>query len=143
MAQRGRRNADEALLLAKASGATIESAALKAGISQSTAYRRLTEADFRQRLQQVRADMVQRTAGALTAAAQEAVRTLLALQRDDAPAAVRLGAARAVLEIGVKLRESADLEGRIATLETQLGQAPPNAAPPGNPSGSTEPGGGA
>src|SRR5262245_7853834 len=125
MAQRGRRNADEALLLALACGATVEAAAQKAGISQSTAYRRLTEPAFRAHLQQVRADMVQRTAGALTAAAQEAVRTLLALQRDDAPAPVRLGAARAVLEIGVKLRESADLEGRIAALEAQLGQAPP------------------
>jgi hypothetical protein len=125
MAQRGRRNADEALLLALACGATVEAAARTAGISQSTAYRRLTEPAFRQRLQRVRSDMVQRTAGALTAAAQEAVRTLLALQKDTAPAAVRLGAARAVLEIGVKLRESAELEERLAALEMQLGMGAP------------------
>jgi hypothetical protein len=30
---------------------------------------------------------------------------------------VRLGAARAVLEIGMKVRESADLEERLAALE--------------------------
>jgi hypothetical protein len=128
MAQQGRRNADEALLLALACGATVEAAAQKAGISQATAYRRLAEPAFRQRLQEVRADLVQRTAGALTAAAQEAVRTLLALQKDNVPAAVRLGAARAVLEIGVKLRESAELAERVAALEAQLGQAPQRAS---------------
>lgn len=120
MAQRGRRNADQALLLALACGATIENAARSAGVSESTAYRRLAEPDFKHRLHQVRADMVQRTAGALTAAAQEAVRTLLALQKDSVPAAVRLGAARAILELGVRLRESAEFEQRIAALEQQV-----------------------
>lgn len=33
---------------------------------------------------------------------------------------MRLGAAKAVLEIGVKLREAAELEERIAALEGQL-----------------------
>ena len=120
MAQKGRRSADDALLLALACGATVESAARSAGISQATAYRRLTEAAFRRRLQDLRADMVQRTAAALTAAASEAVRTLLALQKDDQPAPVRLGAAKAVLEIGTRLREAAELEARIAALEGQL-----------------------
>ena len=34
---------------------------------------------------------------------------------------VRLGAARAVLEIGLKVREVADIEQRLATLEERLG----------------------
>jgi hypothetical protein len=33
---------------------------------------------------------------------------------------VRLGAARSMLELGVKLRESVEIEQRIATLEEQL-----------------------
>jgi hypothetical protein len=74
-------------------------------------------------LQALRADMIQRTAGALTAAANESVRTLLELQKPSAPPAVRLGAARSVLEIGIKLREAADLEERLSTLEQQLGAA--------------------
>jgi hypothetical protein len=66
---------------------------------------------------------VRRTAGALTAASQESVRTLLTLQREPTPPAVRLGAARAVLELGMKVREAAELEERIAQLERQvLGQ---------------------
>src|SRR5262249_36316021 len=101
-------------------GATVEAAARAAGVSEATAFRRLREPAFRARLQGVRADMVQRTAGALTAAAAEAVRTLLALQGASEPPAVRLGAARAVLEIGLKLREAAELEARVAALEQQL-----------------------
>jgi hypothetical protein len=83
----------------------------------------LEDAEFRKQLQALRADMSQRTAGALTAAATEAVRTLLELQKASAPPAVRLGAARSILEIGIKLRETADLEERLSALEQQLGVA--------------------
>jgi hypothetical protein len=117
MSRNGRRNADEQLLMALACGVTVENAARQAGISPATAYRRLADADFRQRLQALRGDMVSRTAGTLTAAASEAVRTLLELLKSGASAAVRLGAARAVLEMGMKVREAADLEGRLAALE--------------------------
>src|SRR5262245_40877934 len=96
-----RRNADEAFLTALACGATVENAAHSAGISSATAFRRLRDPAFRQRLQQVRADIVQRTAGALTAASTEAVKTLLELQKPSSPPTVRLGAARAILEMSV------------------------------------------
>jgi hypothetical protein len=118
--QRGKRSGDERLLTALACGATVEAAARQAGVSERTAYRRLADRDFRRRLQGVRADFVQRTAGTLTAAATEAVRTLLELLKAPAAAAVRLGAARAVLEIGLRLREVADLEERLAALEERL-----------------------
>jgi hypothetical protein len=120
MAQKGKRAADERLLTALACGATVEAAARQAGVSERTAYRRLADRDFRRRLQGVRADFVRRTAGTLTAAATEAVRTLLELLRAPAAAAVRLGAARAVLEIGLRLREAADLEERLDALEERL-----------------------
>jgi hypothetical protein len=58
----------------------------------------------------------------LTAAALEAVKTLLVLQQASVPAAVRLGSARAILELGAKLREVADLEARLAALEQQARQ---------------------
>jgi hypothetical protein len=106
--------------LALACGATVEAAARQAGVSESTAHRRLAEAEFRRELQALRADMVQRTAGALTAAATEAVRTLLELLRSSTPFAVRLGAARSVLEIGLRLREVTDLEERLSALEGQI-----------------------
>jgi hypothetical protein len=120
MSRNGRRNADDQLLMALACGVTLENAARQAGISPRTAYRRLAEPSFRQRLQALRGDMVSRTAGTLTAAASEAVRTLLELLKNPTSSAVRLGAARAVLEIGMKLRELADLEQRLAELEQRL-----------------------
>ena len=122
MSRNGRHSADDSLLMALACGATVENAARQAGVSPRTAYRRLADAAFRQRLQTLRGDMVSRTAGTLTAAASEAVRTLLELMKNPTSSAVRLGAARAVLEIGMKLREMADLEARLTVLEQHLGE---------------------
>jgi HEAT repeat protein len=45
--------------------------------------------------------------------AADQLRQLLAAESES----VRLGAARALLELGVRLRESVDLEARIAALE--------------------------
>lgn len=123
MAERGRRKADHKLLMAYACGATVESAARQAGVSESTAQRRLADPAFQEQLQATRADMIQRTAGALSAAANEAVRTLLELLKAATPPAVRLGAARSVLEIGIKLRVDANLEERMSALEQMLGVA--------------------
>ncbi|HZZ82578.1 MAG TPA: hypothetical protein VFE62_29030 [Gemmataceae bacterium] len=125
-----RRNADEAFLSALACGATTESAARSAGISISTAYRRLNDPAFRQRLQQVRADIVKRTAGALTAASTEAVKTLIELQKANTPPTVRLGAARAIIEMSCKLREITELSDRLRAVEEQITSDPAPAPKP-------------
>jgi hypothetical protein len=121
---RGRTNADEALAQALACGATVEQAAQKAGVSVRTAHRRLTDPAFVRRVQAARGDMAQRAGGdmarraggVLTAAAIESIKTLLELQ----PPSVRLGAVRAVLEMGLRVRERAELEARLAALEERL-----------------------
>src|SRR5438552_14867817 len=100
MAQQGKSHADEKLLLALACGATVESAARTSGLSERSVYRRLADETFHERLQHLRGEMVQRTAGTLTAAGNEAVKTLLALLGESNPGTVRLGAARAILEMG-------------------------------------------
>ena len=120
MARNGRKSADDVLVLALACGSTIEAAARQAGVSESTAYRRLKDPDFCRKLQALRADMVQRTAGALTAAGLEFVKTLIALVGPTTPPATRLGAARAGIELGLKVRETAELEQRLAALEEQV-----------------------
>jgi hypothetical protein len=61
--------------------------------------------------------MAQRLAGTLTATGGEAVRTLLELMKPGVSPSTRLGAARVVLESGVKLREITELQERIAALE--------------------------
>ena len=120
MPQRGRRTADDLILTALSCGATHEAAAQKAGVSKATVQRRLKDPEFCQRLQELGTDMVKRASSALTAASVEAIKTLLSLQATTVPHAVGLGAARAVLEIGTKLREVATLEERLAALEQQM-----------------------
>src|SRR5215468_10693321 len=125
MPRRGRHNVDQILLMALACGATIEVAAQTAHISPATVYRRKQDSKFCKQLQQTSSELVQRMAGMFTGAGTEAVRTLLSLMKETAPAAVRLGAARAVLDGIVKFREFADFEQRLAALE---GQAALNSA---------------
>jgi hypothetical protein len=120
MAGRGKKNVDEALLTALACGASAEHAAEKAQASPRTVYRRLKDPGFQEKLRGLRFSMVQRTSGMLTAASLEAVKTLLALQGPASPPGVRYSAARAILELGLRVREATDLEERIAALEARL-----------------------
>jgi len=116
--------ADEILIAALACGATQESAAQKAGVSAKTVQRRLAEPEFCRQLQAFRSDIVQRTSDALTAAGLEFVKTLIALVGTGTPPATRLGAAKAGLELGMKVRETADLGPRLAALEERLAETP-------------------
>jgi hypothetical protein len=109
----------ELLLQSLACGATIEMAARQAGLSRRTVDRRLADPKFRRNLSRLRADMVTRATGMLTAASMESVRTLLDLQKSGTPA-VKLGAARSVLEFASKLREIVDIEERMRELEEEL-----------------------
>ena len=119
------KSADRILLQALACGATVENAARKAGMSERTAYRRLDDPVFLDQLEQLRAEMVLRTAGMLTGAGMGAVKVLVELQNDAAqPAAVRRRSARDVLEMGLKFREIAQLEQRLAAIEAQMAGVP-------------------
>ncbi|HEX4608268.1 MAG TPA: hypothetical protein VH092_08690 [Urbifossiella sp.] len=124
---------DEPLLLALACGATVEAAARQCGLSDRTVYRRLADREFQVRLRAVRADMTRRAAGMLTAATGEAVQALLTLLKEPSPATVRLGAARAVIELGIKVREVAELEVELRELEERLNRLE---GEPGGPGGS-------
>jgi hypothetical protein len=119
MAGSGRRNADDALALALAAGQTLRDAAAAAGIGERTATRRWTDAAFRRRVALLRGDMVGRALGRMADGMAEAAGVLRALLAADTPPAVRLGAARSLLELGVKLREAVELEARLSSLEEQ------------------------
>jgi hypothetical protein len=115
-----KRKADTALVLALACGASAESAAQKTGLSLRTVYRRLAEPAFRGQVKDLRAEMARRLAGMLTAAGIGSVKTFTTLQDSAASESVRLGAARAIVELGCKLRESVEWSERLAALEGQL-----------------------
>jgi hypothetical protein len=107
-----------------ACGATWETAAQRAGVSKATVQRRMKDPAFRQRLQDLGADMVKRASAGLTAASGEAIKTLVSLMPPTIPHAVRLGAAKTTLETGIRLREVADTEERLAALEAQMASQP-------------------
>lgn len=116
---------NENLLIALACGSTVEVAAAKSGIAIRTVYRRLEDPDFRKQLQDFRANMVERSSAMLTAASMEAVKTLLSLMERSIPHATRLGASRAVIELGLKLRDLLEVEQRLDALEkTVLANSP-------------------
>lgn len=115
----GRGRADAVLVSALAAGATAGDAAGRARVSERTVYRRLQRPDFQLRLRAVRAAMIQQTSDALGSASVEAVERLRVLLKANSET-VQLGAARAVLELGVRLREHVDMEERIRQLEERV-----------------------
>jgi len=117
----GRRNGDSALIAGLAAGAKVEDAARSAGMSGRTAYRRLEDPAFRRRVSEARGQALERALGRLADTSGAAAETLAALLSAESETA-RLGAARSILELGSKLRESAELEARIAALEAAAEQ---------------------
>lgn len=115
-----KKKAETELVLTLACGASPENAAQKAGVSVRTVYRRLAEPAFRAQVSELRAEMARRTAGMLTAAGLGAIRTLTTLQESAVSESVRLSAARAVIELGCKLRESVELTEQLTALEARL-----------------------
>jgi hypothetical protein len=120
MAGNGRKNAD-ALALALAAGDSVPEAAVKAGMGERTAYRRLADPAFRQRIQALRGEMIGQALGRMANGMTEAADVLRALLKADAET-VRLGAARSLLDLGVKLRESVELQDKVKQLESILEQ---------------------
>jgi hypothetical protein len=123
MARTRNKKAERTLLQALACGFTVENAAHKAGYTERTAYRRLAEPAFTKQVRELRWEMVQRTAGMLTGAGMNSVKTLVDLQQDaSVPAGVRRRAARDVLEMGKMLRDSVEVQERLGVVEARLGQ---------------------
>lgn len=107
-------------MLALACGATAEAAARQCGLTEPAVRRKLADERFRRRVVQARGELTARTCGLLTAAGLEAAEALVELARAGGPPAVRLAAAKAVLEQGVKLRTVVDLETRVQELEALI-----------------------
>jgi len=108
---------DDALVLALASGATIDDAAERAGCSPRTVSRRLANADFARHVSTVRGQLFAVATGRLANAAAKAAGKLEKLL-DSPQDHVAYAAAKSILEVGTKLRESAEIELRIAQLES-------------------------
>lgn len=112
----------EAAALALASGYTQDQAAQSARCGIRTIKTWLHDlTSFSGRIQELRAEMTSRALGRMMDGMTTAADTLGRLLNAKSES-VRLGACRAILELGVKLRESVETEERIAALEAKLGR---------------------
>jgi len=117
--QTGKRAVADCLALALASGSTTAQAARKCGCSERTAHRRLEDPAFRQTVAHLRGELVARAAGLLAAKVSAAARTLRDLLTAKSET-VRLGAARSILELAARFRESLDIDARLRQLEERM-----------------------
>lgn len=106
------------LLLA---GSTRVGAAEEVGIGRTTLYRWLKNPAFRQELRDRQAAALEEAMAALAAAAWDLATVIIVLaQATDTPPAVRLQAARGGLADLLRMRESLELEERLAALEDEI-----------------------
>lgn len=117
MAENGRRKqGDDALAVALAAGKSLRDAAAAAGMAERTATRRWADTAFRRRVAALRADMMALALGQVSDGMVDAAATLRKLLKAKNES-VRLGACRTLLDLGVKLRDSVELEERFTELE--------------------------
>jgi hypothetical protein len=109
------------LVAALAGGAVALEAAEAAGVSERTVRRRLADAAFVDRVEAARVEVVDNAVARVSASALAAVDTLRALMTPDVSPSVRLGAAKAILEYGIRLRAESELSERLAAIEEHLG----------------------
>lgn len=116
----GHQRRQDVLVAALARGESRTASAKLSGYSLRTVQRRLDDADFRDRVQRFRAEMLEEASDKLGALVVKAVAALEDLLSGDISAVVRLGAAKAVVEFASRTRE-ATLEKRLMDLEARAG----------------------
>jgi len=121
MAANGRRRKkDDGLLVAElASGATVRDAAQKAGLSERTAGRRLSDPAFCKLVEDAKREIIARATarlGAFAVHSANALGTLLASEDER----VKLSAARWILRLMMMARNHEELERRVVELETRI-----------------------
>jgi hypothetical protein len=112
---------DAALVAALLAGSTYEDAARATGYSRSTVSRRMRDAAFRDQLDALRRDVIARAADLLAAQTVASVDTLARLRDNTAlSAGIRARAARDLLDLALRYRDSSELAARVAAIEGVL-----------------------
>jgi hypothetical protein len=111
-----RRQAAEAAALALAAGKTYAAAAEKAGIGERTLYRWAKRPAFKRQVAELRGRLISTAVGKLSKSMTAAAKVMTGLLKSD-DENVRHKAARSVLELTTKLRDSEELDQRISELE--------------------------
>lgn len=103
-----------------ARGDTTKDAAVAAGYSARHVGRLLMKPRVQDRVKMRRLEILDEATSMLLDADRLAVETLKELMGQTSPPAVRLGAAKATIDLSIKLRENLDLALRVEVLEREL-----------------------
>jgi hypothetical protein len=104
----GKRDRDDVVVAALASGSTYDEAAKTAGLSRSTVARRMQEWEFRARVIEERERVVETVRGKLASTAPAAVEVIASLTTSAKSEAVRLSAASRILDYSLRRRAGFD-----------------------------------
>jgi hypothetical protein len=108
------------ILAALATGATAAEAAAIAKVSVRTVRRRLSDESFRLQVTDARREVLDSAIAKVSASSVSAVQTLTSLLELAQPPSVRLGAAKAVLDFGIRLRSEREIQERLTAIEEHL-----------------------
>jgi hypothetical protein len=102
-----------------ATGKTVAEAAAEAEKSERTLYRWLKLPKFQKRVAEIRNRLIGAAVGKLATVMTEAAETLAGLMKSG-DEAVKLRAAKSVLEITLKIRTEMEIEERLKAVEERL-----------------------
>jgi hypothetical protein len=122
MPTHGKRQSDELLIAALASGQTLAQAAQAGRVSVSTVERRLRLPAFRARVAVARSAALERAISILAERSADAALTLAALLASDEDG-MRLQAASRLLKLAIEGHQQHNVDERLRALEA--GEAPP------------------
>jgi hypothetical protein len=104
-----------------AEGCKLREAAERAEVPERTAHRVAKSPAFRRLVKRLRSRLWQSVAHKLVAACENAIATLQRVAGDDSkPASAQVSAAGRLLESALRFREAADVERRLAELESRV-----------------------
>jgi hypothetical protein len=107
----------EQLAALVAKGSSLVDAAKALDLPERTARKIAAGDEFKSTVTKIRSEAIDRVVGRLAAAGIAATDTLISLLKSESPPAIRLGAARAILDNLIHVRQHVEIEERLAELE--------------------------
>jgi len=108
----------EAAIIALLNAPTIVEASKLVRVGEATLWRWLQDEKFQQAYQEAKRKALSVAIGTLQQASGKAVETLRSIAIDaNAPCSARVSAARTIIEVGLKAKETEELERRLTELE--------------------------
>jgi hypothetical protein len=119
MEQNGTLEKDSMLALALAAGVSIADASAQTGVGRTTIYRKLENPAFARQVAEFRDGLIGTALGRIADAMTHGAE-VLAQMLDSPQEHIRIRAARALISLGLRLRDSMDLTARMREVEQAL-----------------------